>query len=123
VVAARVRELSADLLGAVLAVVADDPPHEVIARPLPDERREADDQMRVVSVADEREPTDAGNLVLAARTTLDQRRVEVAGERAEAIAVEVEAADLAAERIDHVSDGVAGVEREALHRVEVDVEA
>ena len=44
-------------------------------------------------------------------------------ERAEAIAVEIEAADLATERVDLVGDGVASVEREALHRVEVDVEA
>ncbi len=120
VVAARVGQLLAERI--VRAVVADHAAHQMIARPLADERREPDDEMRVVGVAHEREPADARHLVLAARAPFDERGVQVAGKRAEAIGVEVEAADLAAERVDLGLRLVACVEREALHRVEVDVE-
>jgi len=98
VVAARVRKILGERV--VGAVVADDAAHEEIARPLADERGETDDQMGVIDVAEEREAPDARHLVLAARPALDEHRVEVAGERAEARAVEVETADLAAQRVD-----------------------
>ncbi len=107
----------------VCAVPPDDTAHEVIACPLSDERREPDDEVAVVGVAHEREPADAGELVLAARAALAQDRVQASSEGAEAISVEVEAADLPAERVD-VGAGIGPRrEREPLHRVEVDVEA
>ena len=79
--------------------------------------------MRIVRVAHEREPAHVRHVVLAPRPALDERGMQIAAERAEARAVEIEAADLAAERVDVVVRFFARVEREALHGVEIDVEA
>jgi len=105
------------------AVPAHHPTHQLIAHPLADQRGQADDQVALVGVAHEGEATDAGHEVVAPGAALDERGVEVAAERSEARTVEVEAADLAAERVDLVAHRVAGGERQALHRMEVHVEA
>src|SRR5688572_25255873 len=79
--------------------------------------------MRVVGVAYERETADARELVLASGAPFEECREEATGERTEAIAVEVEAADLSAERVDVGAGILARGEGEPLHRVEVDIEA
>ena len=83
---------------------AHDTTHEVIPDPLADERREADDEVTVVRVAKERQAPDARNGILAPSPPFDEDRMKPASEGPEAVAVEVEPADLATERVDVLAD-------------------
>ena len=102
---------------------AHDSMHEVIARPFSNERSEGDDEVAIVPVTEEGEAPDAGQVVLASRAALAEHRVEASAERTESVGVEVEAADLAAERVDIRARLLPRGEREAFHRVQIDVEA
>jgi hypothetical protein len=90
---------------------------------LPDERRHAHDEVPLVGVAHEGEAPQAGEGVLAARPPLVHHRVQPPARGPERGGVAVVAAHLPAEGHDVAARLLARVEREALHGVQVHVEA